>query len=71
MLFIAYLIIEVVNSSNGTYKYNSKGDFITTKTEKNHGHGLKRIDIVVDKYGGFIKRANEPGVFATEIMLPL
>ncbi|MCM1542792.1 MAG: GHKL domain-containing protein [Blautia sp.] len=37
----------------------------------NHGHGLKRIDRVVEKYGGYINRQNEPGVFATEILLPL
>ncbi|MCX4347010.1 MAG: hypothetical protein OSJ38_07135 [Lachnospiraceae bacterium] len=26
---------------------------------------------IVDLYGGFINRKNEPGIFATEIMLPL
>ena len=36
-----------------------------------HGHGLKRINLVVEKYGGYINRQNEPGVFVTEIMLPL
>jgi hypothetical protein len=25
----------------------------------------------VDKYGGYINRKNEPGVFVTEIMLPI
>ena len=53
---------EVVRKLDGEYISKKRGD---------HGHGLKRINIVVDKYGGFIKRANEPGVFATEIMLPL
>ena len=42
-----------------------------TKKRGNHGHGLKRIDGIVEKYQGFIRRANEPGVFSTEIMLPL
>ncbi|MCK9171458.1 MAG: GHKL domain-containing protein [Treponema sp.] len=37
----------------------------------NHGHRLKRIDAVVKKYGGYINRKNEPGVFSTEILLPL
>ncbi len=45
-------------------------EYITTK-RGNHGHGLKRINNTVEKYGGFINRKNEPGVFATEIMLPL
>jgi len=26
---------------------------------------------MVEKYGGYINRKNEPGVFVTEIMLPL
>ena len=36
-----------------------------------HGHGLKRIDKITKKYDGFVNRKNEPGVFVTEIMLPL
>ena len=42
-----------------------------SKKRGNHGHGLKRIDMTVEKCGGYINRQNEPGVFATEIMLPL
>lgn len=42
-----------------------------SKKRGNHGHGLKRINLVVEKYGGYINRQNEPGVFVTEIMLPL
>lgn len=53
---------EVIRKLDAEYISKKRGD---------HGHGLKRINIVVDKYGGFIKRANEPGIFATEIMLPL
>lgn len=30
-----------------------------------------RVDKIVGKYGGFINRQSEEGVFATEIMLPL
>ncbi len=36
-----------------------------------HGFGLIRIDRIAAKYGGFINRQNEEGVFATEVMLPL
>lgn len=53
---------EVVRKLDAEYISNKRGD---------HGHGLKRIDIIVDKYNGYIRRANEPGVFSTEIMLPL
>ena len=36
-----------------------------------HGFGLVRIDRIVSKYGGFLNRQDEEGVFATEVMLPL
>ena len=32
---------------------------------------LKRVDSIVNKYGGFINRQSEEGVFATEITLPI
>lgn len=44
--------------------------YITTKNGS-HGFGLLRIDRVVKKYGGYLNRQHEEGVFATEIMLPL
>lgn len=53
---------EVIRKLDAEYISNKRGD---------HGHGLKRIDLVVEKYNGYIRRANEPGVFSTEIMLPL
>ena len=45
-------------------------DYVSRK-RGNHGHGLKRMNQVVEKYGGTITRRNEPGVFITEILLPL
>ncbi len=61
-----------VSVSNATNEHVRKLDeeYITAK-RGNHGHGLKRINRVVEKYGGYINRKNEPGVFVTEIMLPL
>ena len=61
-----------VSISNATSETVRKIDaaYISTK-RGNHGHGLRRIDRVVEKYGGFVNRQNEPGVFATEILLPL
>lgn len=53
---------EVIRKLDAEYISNKRGD---------HGHGLRRIDLVVEKYNGYIRRANEPGVFSTEIMLPL
>lgn len=46
------------------------GHFLSHK-EGSHGFGLYRIDGIVAKYGGFLNRQTEEGVFATEIMLPL
>lgn len=63
------LYISVSNATNEVIR-KLDAEYISKK-RGDHGHGLKRINIVVDKYGGFIKRANEPGVFVTEIMLPL
>ena len=58
--------------SNATTETVRKIDaaYISAK-RGNHGHGLRRIDRVVEKYDGYVNRQNEPGVFATEILLPL
>jgi len=64
------LYIHVTNSTAETRK-NFSGIYETNKDKATHGNGLKRIDIVVEKYDGYINRQNEPGVFATEILLPL
>lgn len=63
------LYIAVTNSTKEVIRKLDK-DYISSK-RGNHGHGLKRIDNIVEKHDGFINRKNEPGVFATEIMLPL
>lgn len=61
-----------VSISNATGETVRKIDAAYVSTKRgNHGHGLRRIDRVVEKYGGFVNRQNEPGVFATEILLPL
>lgn len=61
-----------ISVSNATGEAVRKLDeeYITTK-RGNHGHGLKRINNIVNKYDGYINRKNEPGVFVTEIMLPI
>ena len=63
------LYISVANATTETVR-KADSEYFTNK-RGNHGHGLKRIDLVVEKYGGYINRQNEPGVFVTEIMLPL
>lgn len=63
------LYIAVTNATGEVIRKLDQ-EYISQK-RGNHGHGLKRIDAIVEKYQGYIKRANEPGVFSTEIMLPL
>lgn len=63
------LYISITNATNEVVRKLDE-DYITTK-RGNHGHGLKRINNIVEKYEGYINRKNEPGVFVTEIMLPL
>lgn len=47
-----------------------KGNFRTTKAGT-HGFGLFRIDRIAGKYGGYVNRQYEEGVFATELMIPM
>jgi sensor histidine kinase regulating citrate/malate metabolism len=64
------LYICVTNSVYGEVK-KSGARFISTKDNPNHGFGLVRIDKICEKYDGYCKRNNEPGVFSTEILLPV
>ena len=64
------LYISVSNAVGGEVKKSGK-TYISTKNSDSHGFGLIRIDKIAAKYGGYVNRQNEDGVFATEIMLPL
>lgn len=62
------LYLSVQNSAGKVRK--SKNTYLSTK-DGEHGYGLFRIDRIAKKYGGYVNRQNEEGVFATEIMVPL
>lgn len=62
------LYLSVTNTSSETKKHGSQ--YISVKGE-NHGFGLMRVDKIVDKYAGYIKRHDEDGAFTSEVMLPL
>ena len=64
------LYISVSNSSSGELRRAGKS-YLSTKGSPSHGFGLLRIDRIADKYGGFVNRQSEEGIFATEITLPL
>ncbi|HHY81402.1 MAG TPA: GHKL domain-containing protein [Clostridiales bacterium] len=63
------LYISITNSSGG--KISKQGGRYVSSKKGNHGFGLIRVDKIIDKYAGYIKRRDEEGVFTTEIMLPL
>lgn len=67
--FKEQLYISVSNATNEKVRKLDE-EYITNK-RGNHGHGLKRINLIVEKYEGYINRKNEAGVFVTEIMLPM
>lgn len=63
------LYLSVTNSSGSKIQIKD-GRYISGKGE-NHGFGLMRVDRIVNKYEGYIKRRNEENAFTSEIMLPL
>ena len=65
----AQLYVSIQNSAVEDPSFNQR-NYITEK-RGNHGLGMKRVAAVVDKYEGFLNLANEPGIFAAEVSLPL
>ena len=68
-MFKQQLYISVSNSTNAKHR-RRLNELVTSKLGE-HGFGLRRIDKIAEKYDGFVNRKNEPGIFATEVMLPL
>ncbi|MDO4355754.1 MAG: GHKL domain-containing protein [Clostridia bacterium] len=63
------LYLSVTNSAPEEADFNAR-HYITEK-RGNHGHGVKRVKLTVDKYDGYLNLKNEPGVFVSEVMLPM
>ncbi|MXQ74259.1 GHKL domain-containing protein [Clostridiaceae bacterium DONG20-135] len=61
--------LSVTNSANENISEDQKR-YISEK-RGNHGHGMKRVKLTVDKYDGYLNLKNEPGVFVSELMIPL
>ena len=64
------LYIYVMNAMAGELRRVGKS-YETIKDSRRHGFGLMRIDKVVERCHGYLERADEEGVFATEVLLPL
>lgn len=63
------LYISIQNSAKEELDFNER-HYISTK-RGNHGLGMKRVKLAVDKYEGFLNLQNEPGIFAAEVSIPL
>ena len=68
-LFKSQLYISVSNATCEKHR-RRLSELVTSKLGE-HGFGLRRIDKLTEKYDGYVNRKNEPGIFATEVMLPL
>lgn len=65
------LLIIGNNSSGSNYKYDYTGNLKSSKDEKRHGFGLKRIRQIVEEAGGIIEILPEERQFTVQIILPL
>lgn len=65
-MFRKQFYISVTNATNQKQRV---GKYYSLKGE-GHGFGLYRIDKIIKQKQGYLNRKDEPGVFATEIMLP-
>ena len=63
------LYMSVQNSAREELDFNER-NYISTK-RGNHGLGMKRVKAAVDKYNGYLNLANESGIFAAEVSMPL
>ncbi len=63
------LYISIQNSAKEDLDFKDR-HYISTK-RGNHGLGMKRVQAAVEKYDGFLHLANEPGIFAAEITMPV
>ncbi|GKX64867.1 hypothetical protein rsdtw13_01250 [Clostridium sp. TW13] len=61
--------LSIQNSATEQIDFNQK-NYISSKRGE-HGFGMKRVSLLVDKYGGYLNLQNEPGIFASEIIIPI
>ena len=63
------LYVSIQNSAKEELDFNER-NYISTKRGA-HGLGMKRVKAMTDKYEGYLTLANESGIFAAEVTLPL
>ncbi|WBW98588.1 sensor histidine kinase [Oceanirhabdus sp. W0125-5] len=68
-VFGSQFYMSIQNSAEEELDFNQR-NYISTKRGE-HGLGMKRVQFLVNKYEGFLNLQNEPGIFASEITIPL
>lgn len=63
------LYFSVQNAAKEEPDFEAR-NYITRK-RGNHGLGMKRVQAAVEKYDGYLRLANESGIFAAEVTMPL
>lgn len=63
------LYMSFTNRTAVKKQHKENGRFLSTKGH-GHGYGLVRIDTIIERYQGYIRRNSEDGAFTTEILLP-
>lgn len=63
------LYLSIQNSAKEDPDFDEQN--YITKKRGNHGLGMKRVQTSVEKYQGYLNLANEPGIFAAEVTIPL
>lgn len=63
------LYMSFTNRTAVKKQHKENGRFPTSKG-RGHGYGLVRIDTIIERYQGYIRRNSEDGAFTTEILLP-
>ncbi|MBD5527487.1 MAG: GHKL domain-containing protein [Lachnospiraceae bacterium] len=63
------LYISFTNTTAQRKQKKENGRFASTKGG-DRGYGLVRIDTIIERYQGYIRRGSEDGAFTTEILLP-
>lgn len=63
------LYVSVTNTSGGSVR--KRGGRYQSAKQGFHGLGLMRVDRLVDRYQGYVKRRDEQGAFTTELLLPI
>lgn len=67
--FGSQFYLSIQNSAKEILNFEEK-NYISTK-RGNHGLGMKRVALLVENYNGYLNLQNEPGIFATELTIPL